>query len=89
MGQDKNLHKAFAREGNERTPRGLRGLTRKSEGPGEMVSAAEDGLSGYDLPLKKGELVEINQLRRRRGRKRHAATPSLCSLVHGRKKGGW
>lgn len=42
MGQDENVYEAFARKGSEWTARGLHSLRRKTGGPGEMVSVAQD-----------------------------------------------
>ena len=65
-GQDESICKAFAREGNEWVIRGVRGLRKKTEGPGEMVSAFYDERLGFGIPLSAADLVTVNELRRPR-----------------------
>lgn len=38
-GQNESVYEAYAREGNEWVVQGVRGMRKKTEGPGEMVSA--------------------------------------------------
>lgn len=67
-GQDESIYKAFAREGNEWVIRGVRGLRKKTEDPGEMVSAFQDERRGFGIGLSADELVTVNQLRRSKER---------------------
>ena len=67
-GQDESIYKSFAREGSEWVIRGVRGLRKKTEGPGEMVSAFQDEQRGFGIPLSANDLVTVNALRSREGR---------------------
>ncbi|CAM9311287.1 unnamed protein product, partial [Hapterophycus canaliculatus] len=60
IGQDESVYKAYAREGTEWVIRGVRGLRKKSEGPGEMVSAFQDEKRGFGLPLSADDLACVN-----------------------------
>ena len=55
--------------------RGLRGLRKKSEGPGEMVSAFQDDKRGFGLPLTADELARVNEKRKAGGRAPMETTP--------------
>ena len=89
VGQDESIYKAYAREGNEWVIRGVRGLRRKTEGPGEMVSAWQDEQRGFGLVVTKEELKEVNEFREQRGRRPLKESPGTRFLVHGKNKEGF
>jgi len=89
IGQDESVYKAYAREGKEWVIRGVRGLRKKTEGPGEMVSAFQDEIRGFGLPLSEGELAEVNRRRRKESLPTLGTTPGLRFLVPGKNKEGW
>ena len=83
IGQDESVYKAYAREGTEWVIRGVRGLRKKSDGPGEMVSAFQDEKRGFGLPLSPDELARVNENRQRAGRVPLETTPGLGYLLPG------
>lgn len=89
IGEDERLYNAYARERKGWVIRGVRGLTKKMEVPGEMVSAFQDELRGFGLPISEAELAQVNELRRQKGCPALKATLSLCVLVHGKNKQEW
>ena len=44
--------------------KGVRGLRKKCDGPGEMVSSCQDDLLGFGLPVSAAELQKLNDWRR-------------------------
>ena len=89
IGQDESVYKAYAREGTEWVIRGVRGLRKKSEGPGEMVSAFQDETRGFGLPLSVEELARVNDTRRGKGRPPLKESPGTRFLVPGKNKEGY
>lgn len=83
------LGPGVTREGKEWVIRGVRGLRRKTEGQGEMVSAFQDEIRGFGFPLTESELVKINAFRQRVGRPALKTSPGLRFLVHGKNKEGF
>lgn len=86
IGQDENIYKAYAREGNEWVIRGVRGLRNKTEGPGEMVSAFQDEKRGYGLERSESQHAQVNEYRATVGRPVLKITPGVRFLVHGKNK---
>ena len=89
IGQDESVYKAYAREGTEWVIRGVRGLRKKSEGPGEMFSAFQDEKRGFGIPLSADELARVNEARRQAGRAPLDATPGLRFLLPGQNREGY
>ncbi|CAM9757798.1 unnamed protein product [Sphacelaria rigidula] len=88
FGQDESIYKVYAREGNEWVIQGVRGLRKKTEGAGDMISAFQDETRGFGLPLTKDELERVNKFREERGRPAPQRTPGTRHLVFGKTKGG-
>ena len=89
IGQGESVCKAYAREGTEWVIRGVRGLRKKSEGPGEMVSAFQDEKRGFGLPLTADELARVNEKRKVAGRAPLETTPGLRFLFPGKNREGY
>lgn len=89
VGQDESVYKSYAREGTEWVIRGVRGLRKTSEGPGEMVSAFQDEKRGFGLPLSEEELARVNLFRQGEGRPPLKETPGLRFLLHGKNREGY
>ncbi|CAN0077014.1 unnamed protein product [Scytosiphon promiscuus] len=88
-GQDESCYKAYAREGKEWVIQGVRGLRKKTEGPGEMVSAFQDEWHGFGLPLADDDLNAVNVKRKEAGKKVLTRSPGLRFLDYGKNKGGY
>ena len=88
-GQDESVYKAYAREGKEWVVRGVRGLRKKTEGPGEMVSAWQDGRYGFGVPMTAELLAEFNAWRKERGKEPLERSPGLEFLDYGKNKDGY
>ena len=88
-GQDEIVYKAYSREGTEWVIRGARGLRKKTDGPGEMVSAFQDEERGFGLPLSEDELTAVNEFRQREGRAALEATPGTRFLLPGKSREGY
>lgn len=89
VGQDEACFKAFLREGNEWVIGGVRGLRKKSEGPGLMVSAFQDEIRGFGFRISERELAEVNAFRATRGRDALDASPGTRFLELGASKEGY
>jgi hypothetical protein len=77
-GQDEPIYKAYQLTSRAWVMNGVRGLRKKSDGPGEMVSSCADDLRGIGLPITEGELKKLNAWRRE---KRHG--PDACLSTGG------
>ena len=66
----------------------MRGLRKKTEGPGEMVSAFQDERRGFGIPLSGDDLVTVNELRRLEGRPELKESPGTRFLMHGKNQEG-
>ena len=88
-GQDEPIYKAFAPEWNKWVIRGVRGLRKKTEGPGEMVYAFQDEQRGFGIPLSVKDLITVNALRRCKEHPALEKTPGTRFLVRGKNKGGF
>ena len=89
VGQDESVYKCYAREGTEWVIRGVRGLRKKTEGPGGMVSAFQDEKRGFGLPLSEEEIARVNANRQRVKRAPLKATPGLHFLLPGKNREGY
>ena len=79
--QDESVYKVYPREGTEWVIRGVRGLRKKSEGPGKMVSAFQDENRDFGFPLAADELARVNERRQLQGRTPLEETPGLERLL--------
>ncbi|CAB1097544.1 unnamed protein product [Ectocarpus sp. CCAP 1310/34] len=91
IGQDESAYKAYAREGKEWVIRGVRGLRKKTEGPGEMVSGFQDERHGFGLPISDADLAAVNAKRDEEGngKKNLTRSPGLRFLEYGKGKDGY
>lgn len=89
IGQDESVYKAYARESMEWVILGVRGLRKKSEGPGEMVSAFQDEKRGFGLTLSEDELARVNAFRETKGRPPLKETPGTRFLLPGKNREGY
>ena len=89
VGQDESVYKCYARGGTEWVIRGVRGLRKKTEGPGGMVSAFQDEKRGFGLPLSEEEIARVNANRQRVKRAPLKATPGLHFLLPGKNREGY
>lgn len=89
IGQDESIYRPYAREGNEWVIQGVRGLRKKTEGQGEMVSAFQCETRGFGFPLTEAELVKINEFRERHGRPALRTSPGLRFMQHGKNREGF
>lgn len=66
---------------------GLRGLRKKTEGPGAMVSAFQGEKRGFGLPLSQEELARVNSFRGAQGRKYLQMSPGLGLFIFWQEQG--
>ena len=52
VGQDESIFKAFLYSSSQWIIKGVRGVRKKTEGPGEMVSAMQDEIRGFGFPTQ-------------------------------------
>lgn len=52
--QDESIFKAYQKSNYQYVVNGVRGLRKKGDGPGEMVSGFKDELRGFGHPLTQG-----------------------------------
>ena len=74
-GKTKLSYKAYAREGTEWVILGVRGLRKKTDGRGEMVSAFQDKKRGFRYSLSEDEPAAVNEFCQREGHAALEATP--------------
>lgn len=60
VGQDECIFKAFVYSTLQWAIKGVRGVRKKTEGPGEMLSAMQDEIRGFGFPMTAEELVRVN-----------------------------
>lgn len=89
MGQDECIFKAYLREGKEWVVAGVRGLRKKTEGPGIMVSAFQDEIRGFGFEMTSEELARVNAFRSVNGRPALKDTPGTRFLEYGKNKDGY
>jgi hypothetical protein len=89
MGQDESIYKAYLSEGREWVTLGVRALRKKTDGPGEMVSAFQDEIRGFGFAMTADELKSWNADRVRRGKPVMERSPGLRFLQYGKNKDGW
>ena len=81
-GQDESIFKAYQKSNYQYVVNGVRGLRKKGDGPGEMVSGYKDELRGFGHPLPPIELKIVNIFRKARGKVViPPLTPHLCTFT--------
>lgn len=88
-GQDESIFKAYQKSAFQWVVQGVRGLRKKTDGPGEMVSGFKDELRGFGHPLSLDELQLMNAFRKARGRTPLSASPAVRFLSYGKNKDGY
>mmetsp|Transcript_9106 Transcript_9106/g.14467 ORF Transcript_9106/g.14467 Transcript_9106/m.14467 type:complete len:278 (+) Transcript_9106:969-1802(+) len=66
VGQDESIYKCFLLPKAHWACNGVGGMRKKSDGPGEMVSAFQDEVRGFGLKLDVDELATVNAWRAER-----------------------
>lgn len=89
MGQDECIFKAYLREGMEWVTAGVRGMRKKTEGPGIMVSVFQNEIRGFGFAMTGDELVRVNAFRSTQGRAPLKDTPGIRCLEYGKHKDGY
>ncbi|CAM9157910.1 unnamed protein product, partial [Hapterophycus canaliculatus] len=89
MGQDGCIFTAYLREGMEWVIAKVRGIRKKTEGPGIMVSVFQDEIRGFGFAITGEELARVNVFRRVQGRKALQETPGIRNLDYGKQKDGY
>ena len=67
----------------------MRGDRKKTEGPGEMLSAMQDEIRGFGFPMTAAELARVNAFRELRGRPPLDCSPGVRFLNYGKNKEGY
>lgn len=88
-GQDESIFKAYQKSAFQWVVKGVRGLRKKTDGPGEMVSGFKDEVRGFGHPLSHEELELVNAFRKARGRKALSTSPAVRFLSYGKNKDGY
>ena len=92
-GQDESVFKAYQRGKKSWKIKGFRAQRKKSDGPGEMVSAFQDEIRGFGFPMTADELDLVNAFRATQAPPREPLTesPGIRYLKYGsgEKKEGW
>lgn len=88
-GQDESIFKAYQKSAYQWVVNGVRGLRKKTDGPGEMVSGFKDGLRGFGHPLSADELHLVNCFRKARNRAPLSTSPAVRFLSYGKNKDGY
>lgn len=89
VGQDESIFKAYQCSSYQWVVQGVRGLRKKTDGPGEMVSGFKDELRGFGHPLAPQELAALNSFRKARGRDPLTTSPAVRFLSYGKNKDGY
>ena len=69
--------------------KGIRGLRKKTDGAGEMVSGFKDELRGFGHPLTPAELAIVNAYRAEHGKPKLDGSPAVRFLTYGKSKDGY
>eukprot|EP00733_Pompholyxophrys_punicea_P000793 Pompholyxophrys_punicea_v1_NODE_290_length_2356_cov_40.811280.p2 type:complete len:241 gc:universal NODE_290_length_2356_cov_40.811280:685-1407(+) len=89
IGQDESIFKAYLESSREWVIQGVRGLHKKSGGPGIMVSSFQDELRGFGFPMTDEEMKTWNSDRRERGLPERTTSPGTEFLSYGKEKQGF
>lgn len=88
-GQDESIFKAYQKSSYQWVVQGVRGLRKKTDGPGEMVSGFKDEIRGFGHPLSQDELKLVNAFRKARRRAPLTSSPCVRFLSYGKNKDGY
>ena len=88
-GQDESIFKAFQKSSYQWVVKGVRGLRKKTDGPGEMISGFKDEIRGFGCPLSPDELLRVNAFRKARGKAALKGSPAVRFLTYGKNKDGY
>ncbi|KAL1530848.1 hypothetical protein AB1Y20_001743 [Prymnesium parvum] len=88
-GQDESIFKAYQKSSYQWVVGGVRGLRKKTDGPGEMVSGFKDELRGFGHPLTEDELLVVNCYREALGKQPLKGSPGVRFLQYGKNKEGY
>lgn len=88
-GQDESIFKAYQKSQYQWVVKCIRGLRKKTDRPGEMVSGFKDELRGFGHPMSQEELSLLNSFRRARGREVLETSPAVRFLTYGKNKDGY
>lgn len=89
VGQDESIFKAYQKSSYQWVVNNVRGLRKKTDGPGEMVSGFKDEIRGFGHPLMPEELHLVNAFRKARGRNPLTSSPAVRFLSYGKNKDGY
>lgn len=89
VGQDECIFKAFIYAALQWSIKGVSSIRKKTEGPGEMVSAFQDEMRGFGFPMTADELARVNEFRKVRGRATLDSSPGVRFLNYGKNKEGY
>jgi len=92
VGQDECIFKQFLMSNRAWTVEGYRGLRKKTEGQGVMISGFVDELRGFGLPMTTDELQRVDVERRARYGEDTLplkASPGVYFLEYGKNKDGY
>ena len=88
-GQDESIFKAYQRGKKSWKIKGFQALRKKSDGPGEMVSAFQDEIRGFGFPMSDDELAAVNTFRAAQNPPREPLkeSPGIRFLKYGNSEG--
>lgn len=89
VGQDESIFKAYQKSAYQWVVNNVRGLRKKTDGPGEMVSGFKDEIRGFGHPITPEELSLLNAFRKARGREALTTSPAVRFLTYGKNKDGY
>jgi hypothetical protein len=82
MGQDESIFKAFQRSKRQWVVGGIRGLRKKTDGPGEMVCAFQDRHLGFGFPMTEAQMQFVNEFREQCGKIALDRSPGIRFLEY-------
>ena len=88
-GQDESIFKQYHKSKFQWVVKEIRGLRKKGDGAGEMVSGFKDELRGFGHPLTTEELGIVNAYRKARGKPPLSGSPAVRFLTYGKHKDGY
>jgi hypothetical protein len=89
LGHDEAIFKAYCLPHGVWIICGVRSIRKKSDGPGEMVSAVQDEVRGFGFPMTEEELARVNAFRKDAGRPELKESPGKRFLKYGKNKEGY
>ena len=89
LGHDEAIFKAYCLPHGVWIICGVRSIRKKSDGPGEMVSAVQDEVRGFGFPMTEEELELVNAFRKDARRPELKESPGKRFLKYGKNKEGY